>query len=344
MTQGSVPGVRLHRLPGHFGPRALTTLGRALAEANGNRILVQYVPHAFGFKAMNLPLCYWLYARRHWNITVMFHEVAFQRRMAQPISHNILGEVTSLMAMLMARSARRIFVSCLAWEDLLRALVGSLRAIEWLPVPSTVPFVKDFEVTEAIRAKYSAGGLLVGHFGAYGSKIRDYLGVALPQLLQDRRVSVILLGRGSASFRELLVRRHSAIATTLHATDELPGEELSRHLSACDLMLQPYSDGINTRHTSAMAALAHGRPVVTTVGRLTEPLWIESRAVALVPAQDAAALVPITIGLLESQSERQRLGMAATALYQTRFDLRHTIELLRMSDADSDSKLVQARG
>ena len=63
MTQGSVPGVRLHRLPGHFGPRALTTLGRALAEANGNRILVQYVPHAFGFKAMNLPLCYWLYAQ-----------------------------------------------------------------------------------------------------------------------------------------------------------------------------------------------------------------------------------------------------------------------------------------
>ena len=159
-------------------------------------------------------------------------------------------------------------------------------------MPSTVPFVQDFEVTEAIRVKYAAGGLLVGHFGAYGSKIRDYLEVALPQLLQDRRVSVILLGRGSASFRKALVRRHSAIVTTLHATDELPSEELSRHLSACDLMLQPYSDGINTRHTSAMAALAHGRPVVTTVGRLTEPLWIESRAVALVPAQDAAALVP----------------------------------------------------
>jgi hypothetical protein len=27
-----------------------------------DRLLVQYVPHAFGFKAMNLPFCLWLYA------------------------------------------------------------------------------------------------------------------------------------------------------------------------------------------------------------------------------------------------------------------------------------------
>ena len=38
---------------------------------------------------------------------MMFHEVAFQRRIAQPIRHNLLGEVTSLMAMLVARSAQR---------------------------------------------------------------------------------------------------------------------------------------------------------------------------------------------------------------------------------------------
>ena len=316
----------------------MTILGRALSERNGSRILVQYVPQAFGFKAMNLPFCYWLYMQRRWNITVMFHEVAFQRRMAQSLRHNLLGEVTSLMAMLVARSAQRIFVSCPAWEERLRPLVRGAKAIEWLPVPSNVPPVSDPEATEAIRVKYAAGGLLVGHFGTYGLKIRDYLEVALPELLQDRRVSVILLGGGSASFRKALVSRHPAIVATLHATDELPSEDLSRHLSACDLMIQPYPDGISARRSSAMAALAHGRPVLTTIGRLTEPLWIQSGSVAIVPAEDAAALAPMAISLLESHSERQRLALAADMLYRERFHLHHTINSLRSRDATCHSQ------
>jgi glycosyltransferase involved in cell wall biosynthesis len=138
-----------------------------------------------------------------------------------------------------------------------------------------------------------------------------------------------------------LVRRNPAIAARLHVTGELLGEHLSRHLSACDLMIQPYPDGISARRTSAMAALAHGRPVVTTVGRLTESLWTESGAVATVPVDDATRLAPLAISLLESHSERQRLALSGAALYQERFELCHTINALRDADADCDSKLVQ---
>ena len=152
----SEPGVRVHRLPGHFGPRALAMMDRAIGGAGDHRILVQYVPHAFGLKAMNLPFCYWLYARRSRDVTVFFHEVAFPRRTAQPLRHNLLGEVTTLMATLVARSARRIFVSSLAWEAMLRPLVGTNKSIEWLPVPSNVPVINDFGATERIRAKYAA--------------------------------------------------------------------------------------------------------------------------------------------------------------------------------------------
>lgn len=334
-------GIRTHRLPGRFGPRALVTMGRTIAGANSDRLLVQYVPHAFGFKAMNLPFCYWLYARRHLNITVMFHEVAFGRRMVQPVRHNLLGEVTSLMAMMAARSAQRLFVSCLAWEEPLRALVRSTQAIQWLPLPSTILRVNDNEATEAIKARYATGGLLVGHFGTYAPSICNYLKVAIPRLLQDHRTRVVLLGRGGGLFREEMVRRSPAIAGRLHATDEMSVEDLSRHLSACDLMIQPYPDGISARRTSAMAALSHGRPVVTTVGRLTESLWTQSGAVAAVPAHDVEALAHLAMSLLESLSERQRLAVAGTELYRKRFDLRHTTKALRATDADCDSKLVQ---
>jgi len=337
----SESGLKVHRLPGHFGPQALAAVDRAMAAANSHRILVQYVPHAYGFKAMNLPLCCWLYARRRRDITVFFHEVAVRRRVSQPLRHNLLGEVTTLMATLVARSARRIFVSSLAWEAMLRPLIGSAMSIEWLPVPSNVPLINDLGATETIRAKYTVGGLLVGHFGTYAPGVSKYLERALPQLLENTRVNVILLGRGSGAFRDILARRRPQTACRLHATNGLANEELSVHLSACDLMIQPYPDGITTRFTSAMAALSHGRPVLTTVGRLTESLWTESGAVAHVPADDPAGLAPLAASLLQDPLTRQRLGQAASKLYRDRFDLHHTISALRATDADCDSQLVQ---
>jgi glycosyltransferase involved in cell wall biosynthesis len=331
--------IRVHRLPGHFGPRARAALDRALSGAGRKRVLVQYVPHGYGLKAMNVPFCYWLYSRRHWNIDVMFHEVAFRRRAAQPIRHNILGEVTSLMARLVARSARRIFVTSPAWERMLCRLAGNLGPIEWLPVPSNFGVVSDSTARAEIKAKYGGGGLLVGHFGTYGGLISKYLEMTIPQLLQKNVLGVLFLGRGAGAFRDALAKRNPGIAAALYAADGLPGHELSWHISACDLMFQPYPDGINTRRTSAMAALAHGRPVVTTSGRLTEPLWLESRAVATASADDPQALPPLVTSLLSNPQERQRLGLAGMRLYDERFDIRHTINGLRF--ADRHRQLVQ---
>ena len=68
----------VHRLPGHYGRAALTELDAALAAARpGFRLLVQYVPHMYGMKAMNLPFCWWLWRRKNLRPWVMFHEVAY---------------------------------------------------------------------------------------------------------------------------------------------------------------------------------------------------------------------------------------------------------------------------
>ena len=209
-------------------------------------------------------------------------------------------------------------------------------------MPSNVPLVSDLGASEAIRAKYAVPADFWWDTSALTQPgVSKYLETALPRMLQDARVNVILLGRGSGPFREAMIRRHPHIADRLHATDGLANEEVSVHLSACDLMIQPYPDGISTRRTSAMAALLHGKPVVTTSGRLTEPLWSETGAVAAVPADDPGALAPLAARLLEGASERQLLAEAGLQLYQERFDLRHTIKALRNPDADCDSQLVQ---
>jgi glycosyltransferase involved in cell wall biosynthesis len=93
-----------------------------------------------------------------------------------------------------------------------------------------------------------------------------------------------------------------------------------------------------------MAGLAHGLAIVTTKGRLTEPLWEESGAVALAPAGDEDALLREVRRLLASPKERARLSGAARTLYRERFDLSHTIAALRGEAderADSPRSLVE---
>jgi glycosyltransferase involved in cell wall biosynthesis len=94
-------------------------------------------------------------------------------------------------------------------------------------------------------------------------------------------------------------------------------------------MLQPYPDGVSSRRTSVMVALSHGRPVVTTTGRLTEPLWSSCGALVLTAAETPAELATATARLLADPPRRQRLSERARSLYLERFDLAHTVVALR---------------
>lgn len=324
-------GVRVHGLPGHFGPRTLQVLDHALRAARGDRILVQYVPHAFGFKAMNLPFCVWLLglARRRSRIFIMFHEIEFPRIPSQRLRHRLLWAVTSVMATLAARAAERIFVTCAAWEGLLRSKIPHGRRITCLPVPSTVPVVREADM-HAIKAQYAGKDrFLIGHFGTYDRGICDYLEPVMPRLLSDRRAALLLLGRGSTAFREALIKRQPRAVGRVFAPEVGSVRDLSLHLSACDVMVQPYPDGITTRRTTAMAVLSHGRPMVTTKGVLTESLWSEAEAVAIAPGRDFCGLYRTIACLLDNGAERERLGRRGKALYQEHFELRHTIVGLR---------------
>lgn len=323
-------GVTVHRLADCFGRASLHQIGASLDQRRSPcRILVQYVPHAFGWKAMNVPFCRWLGTRSRDSVWVMFHEVAFPIDRRQTLAQNVLGIVTRRMASLVARSAGRVFVSIPAWEPVLRQLAPSTAPIEWLPVPSAIPVVDDAPATARIRAGFADGGqAIVGHFGTYGVMTRPLLEDAMVLLLESSDCRVLLLGRGGDGVAASVVNRVAAARGRVHGTGALSARDVSVHLAACDVMMQPYPDGISSRRTSAMAGLAHGKTTVTTDGALTETLWRESAAVTLCPPGDARALASSAAMLAADPTRRARLGRDASSLYDARFDIRHTIAAL----------------
>lgn len=328
------PGVCVRRLPDHFGPRGLLRLDAELSARPPDRILIQYVPHAYGYKAMNLPFIAWV-ARRARQIApvwVMFHEVTYPIVKGQPLRHAILGRVTAHMARQLAAAAQRVFVSIPAWDGLLKSVGYHGRPPEWLPVPSTIPVTVDPAAVGEVRRRIASeiNAVILGHFGTFGRLIVPLLDDMLPALLKrDEKRIGLLVGRGGEKFAERLRREHLLSPSRLIATGAVAPAEVAAHLAACDVLVQPYPDGASSRRTSLMAGLALGVPMMTTEGPLSESLWRQSGAVALAPCGDPAAGIEAVERLLTDPVGRAKLGEQARLLYQERFDVRHVVNTLR---------------
>ena len=324
-------GITVHRLPDRFGTRSLRQLSQALdAAAGGAELLVQYVPQAFGWSGANLAFCRWLRGRSRRNqITVMFHEVMYQVEDDRRLSHYALAAVNRRMAALVAGSAGRAFVSISAWRPLVAPLVRPGVGVAWLPVPSGIPVMSDRGQAAAVGSRSDDRPRLVGHFGTYGGLIVPLLTPAIAALAKLPEVRLLLIGAGSEEYRRTVLDGNPQLAGRIRATGELSAEEISGHISACDLMIQPYPDGISTRRTSAVAALAHRKPVVSTDGHLTDDFWRNEPAVTLVPVSDPAAIGEATRALLADETRLSAAAARAASLYDERFDLRHTVEGLQ---------------
>ena len=329
------PGVIVHRLADRFGPRTLQRLGPQLAQAGDGTLLIQYEPQALGWKGMNMAFCAWLSRlRRQHRTIVMFHEVMFPLERRQPLKDNLRGLINRSMASMAARAADHIFVSTPLWAEVLRQQVGVSLKADWLPIPSTIPIISDKNKVIAIRHRFAPdGGVIVGHFSTYPEATRWMLTAVIQRILiANPQLVFILLGTFSAEFRATLGALGSSLLARIHATGTLPADDLSSYLVASDLMLQPYPDGASARRTTLIAALAHSRPILTSIGPATEGWWADSGAVALTRS-DAAEFERGVHCILADPLKRLRLGEAGAALYRTRFSLDGTVRTLRAACA-----------
>jgi glycosyltransferase involved in cell wall biosynthesis len=326
----------VHAIAGTWTGPDLDRLDAAMDAIPGEkRLLLQWVPHAFGRRSLNLAFCRRMRRRARGGdvLDLMVHEPGLGFREGS-LKHDAAAAAHRLMIVTLLSEARRVWVAIPAWAERLRPWTLGRADIPfcWLPVPSTIPVAQLNGGVSGVEADALArpDGIVLGHFGTYSRELRCALATVLPGLLASLpEVQVHLLGRGSQAFGEELRALAGVAGARVHASGELTPEGLSCQLQACDVLLQPYPDGASSRRTTLMAALAHGVPVVTTVGRLSEKFWSESDAVVAVPADDLEALTRAVTDVVRAPDRRRQLAGAARRAYETRFSLAHVVNALR---------------
>jgi glycosyltransferase involved in cell wall biosynthesis len=328
-------GVIVHRRPGGWSRADLARLGAELdAMEAPRRLLVQYVAQAWGGRGgSNLAFGPWLVGRRRRGdeVWTMCHELYHPWGLREKPSRWLLAAIHRVMMYYVVQASHRLFLSTANFVDRLRPYDPKRKLpMTWSPVPSNIPTRADVDpaaVAEIRRRIAPEGRPLIGHFGTFGEVMHSSLRAVFPAVLAaDPARLLLLVGRNGHKFAASLAAEHPAIGERIIATGGLESAAVAAHLSACDLMIQTYPDGVSTRRGSAMGDLGLGLPIVTNRGYSTETAWSEFDAVRLV---DSDPEMVVAAGeLLADSAARDGLGRRALDLYERRFAVRHTVAQL----------------
>ena len=307
----------VHALPSGFGWRWLRALDRQLRCFDKPRnILIQYVPHMYGWKSMNLAFCFWICLQRKHNVLVMFHEVAFPFRRGQRIRHALLASIHRFMAWTILHSVKHSFTSTEPYIALLQRLGNPRTPISLLRICSNLPD-SDREIPSVRDAHAATGLFTVGIFSNFAADLRSVLEPVIGCVLKNPKIEVLLLGPGE-SFRQSLAGKYPNAAGRIRSTGRLRVDQIGEHMRRSDALLQLYPDGASAARGTLVGAMASGVPVVTTSGPATDQLLLRSQAM-LFPRQSPESIRDAIELLLENPVLAREIAGRAQQLYRESF-------------------------
>jgi len=207
-----------------------------------------------------------------------------------------------------------------------------------IPCPPIMRIVSKEDGTTR-RLKRIALGLkddefLIAYFGhIYASKGVETLLKAFQIVNAQRRPARLILIGGDLG-RPAYFQKIQGMSKELGIEDRVTwtggyawdSEEASRCLRAADICVLPFDRGVCIHHSSLAGASAHGLPIITTQGTVTEPMFIHKTNVFLCSPKDPAALAQAMETLLASPELCERLSMGARDLAQEWFSWEKAVE------------------
>ncbi len=294
------------------------TLGAIRRWAQGHEptiLNVQFQTAAFDM----LPAIHWLPAslRGAYPAVITFHDLRV------PYLFPKAGRLRPWTVRKLARDANAVIATDRADEDRLRQ--WGIAHIRWIPIGSNVrrqsPADYDRD-TWRERLGLGPADLLISYFGFLNeSKGGLVLMEALARLVSEGVPAhlVMIGGRAGASdpanytYGERVDARIAAynLGGRVHWTGFVGDEDVSAHFLASDITALPYLDGVSLRRGTLMAALEHGRAIVTTIPQTDVPEL--DGALVTVPAGDADRLAETILMVWQDEKQRRELEANARA-------------------------------
>src|SRR5215204_5744500 len=156
-TTGALPadGLHVHTTLGAFTPADLSRTDAALDHFAAPRdLLVQWVPHGFGYRGMNAHFARWVARRaaKGDRVDVMVHE-PFVDYIGGSWIQPARALVQRHMTRTVLRAARRVWVSIPGWEGRLLPMLRDAAALRVLPVPGTIPVDRSASAVADVRRR-----------------------------------------------------------------------------------------------------------------------------------------------------------------------------------------------
>ncbi len=316
-------GITIHRLSPRWGWHTLGQLNAFIAEHQPDIINLQYQTAAYQMHgAINLVP---RFVGKRAPVVVTFHDLR------APYLFPKAGPLRRRSILELAHSAAAVIVT--NEEDCAMLALASLSNVSMIPIGSNIApphsmaaLSTDFDRLAWLQAhSYPRSDYVVGYFGfmnaskggavlVRGLAALRALGVDANLLLiggltgESDHTNIAYANEVLALAEQLGVRDH--ILQTGFVNDH----QVSEALTACDCMALPYIDGASFRRGTLMAALAHGRAIVTTMPRVPLPEMRDGENLLLVPPQDETALANTIARVLRDAPLRQRLEAGSAAL------------------------------
>jgi glycosyltransferase involved in cell wall biosynthesis len=312
-TLNPIPDVRIAPTFDPDRRRSVWKIADAVIGDLPDAILLQYNPFAYGRWGLNLDLPRVLKCiRRHAPvipIIIMMHEIYV------PLSSwkfMIMATWQRWQFRQLGSAADAVCFSIEPWATQ-RKRGFCPGSVYHLPVGSNIPRVSISRADARAKLGLADDEIALGVFGtAHVSRMMQPLrDSANAVAATGRRVRVVYIGPHKDAVQTALGD------VPLVADGPFPADEVSRRLSALDIFLATYADGVSTRRGAMMAALHHGIATVGTRGHHTDAQLIaaDGKALLLAPAEDLLAFNAAVVKLAADSTLREKIAAGGMVMF-----------------------------
>ena len=234
----------------------------------------QYVPQMYGPYGLCGETCklpFLLKRDLGCKTSVTFHEMTLAN--AASFKNKFLDFFLRSQAKTLLRGSDVLITTCTSYSGILQALDSKERQAAVIPVGNNIPLAafSEDKRQELIKKYGLAEAKCLGLFGRMAPYRKDALAVRLLARARQEGLNtkLLLIGARESShplFQEMMqLARALKVEDNVIVTGELAEQEVSYHLQLVDVFLFAQNDGISTKSSAVMTALAHDLPLVAFI-------------------------------------------------------------------------------